>query len=98
MPALFTNTSSLPKLRVVAATADAQSSSFVSYLIGKYGTTPFHAIYNKAVEDMDFEAAFGLPQDQLIGDWMAAIRQQPAPSEEGQRVYSILIQNIKNNQ
>ena len=74
--------------------AYAQSSSFVGYLIGKYGTAPFHAIYNKAVEDMDFEAAFGKSQDQLIADWIASVRRQAEPTEEAQRLYESLNSNL----
>lgn len=74
--------------------AYAQSSAFVGYLIGKYGTTPFHAIYNRAVEDMDFEAAFGQSKDALIADWLGSISRQTAPSEQEQRLYKILNGNI----
>ena len=77
--------------------AYAQLSSLVGYLIGKYGTAPFHAIYNRAVEDIDFEAAYGLSEDQLIAAWVSSIGTQTAPSEQAQRVYNLLIQNIKNS-
>lgn len=74
--------------------AYTQSSSFVSYLIGKYGTTPFHAIYNKAVEDMDFDAAYGLSKDQLIADWLASVRQRAAPTDQARRLYNMLNSNL----
>ncbi len=74
--------------------AYAQSSSFVGYLIGKYGTTPFHTIYNKAVEDMDFDAAFGRSKDRLIADWIASVRQQKPPTDRARKLYKILNQNI----
>ncbi|NKB48380.1 MAG: hypothetical protein GKS02_03335 [Alphaproteobacteria bacterium] len=75
--------------------AYAQSSAFVGYLIGKYGTTPFHAIYNRAVEDMDFDDAFGQPKDKLIADWIETLFGQSEPSAEGQRIYQLLNKNLK---
>ena len=88
----------VPITVAITVSGDEMEIDFTGTSPQRPGCMPFHAIYNKAVEDMDFEAAFGLPQDQLIGDWMAAIRQQPTPSEEGKRIYSLLIQNIKNSQ
>jgi len=38
------------------------------FRVDKHGTAPFHTIYDKAVEDMDFETAFGTSQDRLIAD------------------------------
>ncbi|MCZ6844484.1 MAG: hypothetical protein O7F69_01170, partial [Alphaproteobacteria bacterium] len=66
----------------------------VGYLIGKYGTTPFHAIYNKAVEDMDFDAVFGRSKDRLIADWIASVRQQKPPTDRARKLYDTLNQNI----
>jgi hypothetical protein len=67
--------------------AYVQSASFVAWLIDEHGIARFRRIYDRAIEDIDFAAAYGKPAEALIAEWQAFLERQDGDAARARAIY-----------
>lgn len=75
--------------------AYSQATSFTRYLIESYGMGVYLKLYDRRLEDIDFNRLYGKPAEQLVSEWRQSLKAMNLDLERPQRAYRRMKQRLR---